>query len=155
MTAKKSGSLLSQAPLFLSPKVELISGDGPTGISATGITGNSIFGNDGAGVVVAGSQPSILTLSGNDIFDNTTYEIQNQSGIAIIATDNMAVEDSSGTGGTRGGQSRLPLHRHCLFRLGIHLGEMWYLSELSAEMRRQRRFRCLLTAPPLSPFAAR
>ena len=38
---------------------------------------------------------------------------------------------------------------HCLFRLGVHLGELWYLSELSAELRKQSRSRFLLTAPPL------
>jgi kynurenine formamidase len=84
-----------------------------------------------------------------DGYDDRLLDWITTSGIAIIATDNMAVEDSHGTGSTRGGQSRLPLHRHCLFRLGIHLGELWYLSELAAEMRRQQRFRCLLTAPPL------
>jgi kynurenine formamidase len=84
-----------------------------------------------------------------DGYDERLLDWITTSGIAIIATDNMAVEDSHGTGSTRGGQSRLPLHRHCLFRLGVHLGELWYLSELAAEMRRQKRFRCLLTAPPL------
>ncbi len=84
-----------------------------------------------------------------DGYDERLLDWITTSGIAIIATDNMAVEDSRGTGRTRGGQSRLPLHRHCLFRLGLHLGELWYLSELATEMRRQQRFRCLLTAPPL------
>jgi kynurenine formamidase len=84
-----------------------------------------------------------------DGYDDRLLDWITESGIAVIATDNMAVEDSRGTGSTRGGQSRLPLHRHCLFRLGLHLGELWYLSELAAELRRQKRFRCLLTAPPL------
>lgn len=84
-----------------------------------------------------------------DGYDDRLLDWITESGIAVIATDNMAVEDPHGTGSTRGGKSRLPLHRHCLFRLGIHLGELWYLSELAAEMRRQNRFRCLLTAPPL------
>lgn len=84
-----------------------------------------------------------------DGYDERLLDWITQSGITVIATDNMAVEDHFGSGDTRGGPSRLPLHRHCLFRLGIHLGELWYLSELSTEMRRQKRFRCLLTAPPL------
>lgn len=84
-----------------------------------------------------------------DGYDDRLLDWITESGLSVIATDNMAVEDSQGTGDTRGGRSRLPLHRHCLFRLGIHLGELWYLSEVAAEMRRQNRFRCLLTAPPL------
>jgi hypothetical protein len=44
---------------------------------------------------------------------------------------------------------RLPLHEHCLFKNGIHLGELWYLTELAAWLRAHRRSRFLLTAPPL------
>ena len=43
----------------------------------------------------------------------------------------------------------LPLHENCLVKLGIHLGELWYLTELAAWMRENRRSRFLLTAPPL------
>jgi kynurenine formamidase len=46
-------------------------------------------------------------------------------------------------------QPRLPLHEHCLFKNGIHLGELWYLSELAGWLREHRRSRFLLTAPPL------
>jgi kynurenine formamidase len=84
-----------------------------------------------------------------DGFDPKLLEWITDSGISIIATDNMAVEDSRSFGDTRDGPSRLPLHRHCLFRLGIHLGELWYLSELAAALKQQRRSRFLLTAPPL------
>lgn len=45
--------------------------------------------------------------------------------------------------------SVLPLHQHCLFRNGIHLGELWYLTELAAALRAAGRSRFLLTAPPL------
>lgn len=74
------------------------------------------------------------------------------SGIAAIAADNLAVE-RSGTLGVdpraphRGPQ--LPLHEHCLVKLGIHLGELWYFTALAAWLRRNRRSRFLLTAPPL------
>jgi hypothetical protein len=44
---------------------------------------------------------------------------------------------------------QLPLHEHCLFKLGIHLGELWYLTELATWLRQNRRSRFLLTAPPL------
>ena len=46
-------------------------------------------------------------------------------------------------------QARLPLHEHCLFKNGIHLGELWYLTELADWLRREGRSRFLLTAPPL------
>lgn len=46
-------------------------------------------------------------------------------------------------------QPRLPLHEHCLFKNGIHLGELWYLTELATWLRRAGRSRFLLTAPPL------
>jgi hypothetical protein len=43
----------------------------------------------------------------------------------------------------------MPLHEHCLFKNGIHLGEMWYLTELASWLRGHKRSRFLLTAPPL------
>lgn len=46
-------------------------------------------------------------------------------------------------------QPRLPLHEHCLFKNGIHLGELWYLTELARGLRHEGRSRFLLTAPPL------
>lgn len=46
-------------------------------------------------------------------------------------------------------QPRLPLHEHCLFKNGIHLGELWYLTELAGWLRAHRRSCFLLTAPPL------
>ena len=58
------------------------------GVSASGITGNAIYNNGGVGVEVQGSQPPVLTISGNDIYQNTTYELRNDSGITIIANNN-------------------------------------------------------------------
>ncbi|MFO1330243.1 MAG: cyclase family protein [Rubrivivax sp.] len=46
-------------------------------------------------------------------------------------------------------QPRLPLHEHCLFKNGIHLGELWHLTELARWLRAHGRSRFLLTAPPL------
>ena len=43
----------------------------------------------------------------------------------------------------------MPLHEHCLFKNGIHLGEMWYFRELAGWLRAHKRNRFLLTAPPL------
>ena len=46
-------------------------------------------------------------------------------------------------------QPCLPLQKHCLFKNGIHLGELWHFTELAAWLRVHRRTRFLLTAPPL------
>ncbi|TPA04588.1 cyclase, partial [Burkholderia pseudomallei] len=43
----------------------------------------------------------------------------------------------------------MPLHELCLFKLGIHLGELWRLTPLAQWLREKGRSRFLLTAPPL------
>ena len=43
----------------------------------------------------------------------------------------------------------IPLHEHCLFKLGIHLGELFYLTPLAKWLREHKRSHFLLTAPPL------
>lgn len=55
-------------------------------VSAEGITGNVIRSND-VGVAVSGAGPFVLILSGNDIFQNFTFELRNQSSISITAND--------------------------------------------------------------------
>jgi len=71
------------------------------------------------------------------------------SGVAALIADNYAVEGLPARDGGDGGHAALPLHEHCLFRLGIPLGEIWYLSELAVYLRQHHRTRFLLTAPPL------
>lgn len=44
---------------------------------------------------------------------------------------------------------RLPLHEYCLFKNGIHLGELWWLTPLAQWLRSAGRSSFLLTAPPL------
>jgi len=70
------------------------------------------------------------------------------SGVAAIAADNYAVEAYPAVGAGPG-DPVLPLHELCLFRLGVHLGELWWLSELAEHLRAAGRSRLLLTAPPL------
>lgn len=70
------------------------------------------------------------------------------SGVAAICADNYAVEGYPARDAA-GPRAALPLHEHCLFKLGVPLGELWYLGELAAWLRAQRRSRFLLTAPPL------
>jgi kynurenine formamidase len=45
--------------------------------------------------------------------------------------------------------SSLPLHEHCLFKLCVHLGELWLLAVLAEWLDAHGRSRFLLTAPPL------
>jgi len=70
------------------------------------------------------------------------------SGVTALISDNFAVERYPNKSGS-GRRPLLPLHELCLFKLGIHLGELWWLSELADYMRAARRTRFLLTAPPL------
>ena len=70
------------------------------------------------------------------------------SGVAAIVADNLAVESYPPRPGEPG-TPYLPLHELCLFKLGVNLGEMWYLTELADWLYENRRTRFFLTAPPL------
>ncbi len=70
------------------------------------------------------------------------------SGVVALIADNYAVEAFPAVP-AQGAHARLPLHEHCLFKLGVHLGELWYLTELAAWLAEHGRSRFLLTAPPL------
>lgn len=100
-----------------------------------------------------GPDPSIrLACAVLDGSDQALLNWITESGVAAIAADNLAVESSSTLGvrkniGLRG--AVLPLHEHCLFKLGVHLGELWYLTELANWLHAHQRSRFLLTAPPL------
>jgi len=72
------------------------------------------------------------------------------SGIVAICADNFAVEAYPAAPPAEGdAYPALPLHNHCLFKLGLHLGELWYFADLAKWLRAQRRSSFLLTAPPL------
>ncbi|WP_250504318.1 cyclase family protein [Caballeronia sp. AZ7_KS35] len=72
------------------------------------------------------------------------------SGIAALAADNYAVERYPARAPlTPGEHPLMPLHHHCLFKLGLPLGELWYLRDLAAWLREHGRSRFMLTAPPL------
>ncbi|MHB1583384.1 MAG: cyclase family protein [Acidimicrobiales bacterium] len=71
------------------------------------------------------------------------------SRISALVADNYAVEGLVGRDRDPSRHSFLPIHHLCLFRLGVPLGEMWYLDELASWLREHRRSRFLLTAPPL------
>ena len=85
-----------------------------------------------------------------DARDESLLEWITDSQIAALVADNYAVEGLVGRRRREEGPfSLLPIHHLCLFRLGVPLGEMWYLHELAAWLREHDRSRFLVTAPPL------
>jgi kynurenine formamidase len=72
------------------------------------------------------------------------------SGVVALCSDNLAVEglERLAAPGERNG-SLLPLHEHCLFKLGVYLGELWFLRDLAGWLYAHGRSGFLLTAPPL------
>jgi kynurenine formamidase len=103
------------------------------------------------------------TGSGLDGWDDKLLNWITDSGLACLIADNLAVElmhsewpglfETSdkypSTDERRIRRPKLPLHEHCLFKHGIHLGELWYLTDLAKWLRANNRSRFLLTAPPL------
>jgi len=71
------------------------------------------------------------------------------SGIVAICSDNLAIEGFDFNAMPPEGQSLLPLHELCLFKLGIYLGELWQVHELADWLLAHQRSAFLLTAPPL------
>ena len=70
------------------------------------------------------------------------------TGLVSLIADNYAVEGFPAVA-QEGCCAALPLHEHCLFKLGVNLGELWYLTPLAKWLRENNRYRFLLTAPPL------
>jgi kynurenine formamidase len=84
-----------------------------------------------------------------DAHDDALLHWIADSQISALVADNYAVEGLVGGRRVEGRHSLLPIHHLCLFRLGVPLGEMWYLHELAMWLREHHRSRFLLTAPPL------
>jgi kynurenine formamidase len=84
-----------------------------------------------------------------DARDPSLLEWIADSGISALVADNYAVEGLLGKDPDPSRHSFLPIHHLCLFKLGVPLGEMWYLHELATWLRAHERSRFLLTAPPL------
>jgi hypothetical protein len=72
-----------------------------------------------------------------------------ESGLSVLVADNYAVETHPAHPSQAERCSLIPLHELCLFKLGIHLGELWHLTPLATWLRANKRYRFLLTAPPL------
>jgi kynurenine formamidase len=69
------------------------------------------------------------------------------SQMSALIADNYAVEGWPAP--SREPHTLIPVHHLCLFKLGIPLGELWYLHDLATWLRANDRNRFLLTAPPL------
>ncbi|HEY9281587.1 MAG TPA: cyclase family protein [Eoetvoesiella sp.] len=80
--------------------------------------------------------------------DEKLHQWITDSGIAAIAADNYAVEVHPACL-PNACCAVLPLHHHCMFKLGLPLAELWYLTELASWLRQNKRSRFFLTAPPL------
>jgi kynurenine formamidase len=106
-------------------------------------------------VLAMNRQPDLARLhqtgSGLDGRDEQLLNWIADTKLACLLADNPAVELVVPKLATPAPlrQPRLPLHEHCLFKNGIHLGELWYLTELATWLRSHGRTRFLLTAPPL------
>ena len=84
-----------------------------------------------------------------DARDPAMLEWITESQLSALVADNYAVEGLIGKDRDESRHSLLPIHHLCLFKLGIPLGELWYLHELATWLREHNRSRFLLTAPPL------
>ena len=80
--------------------------------------------------------------------DPKLLEWVTKSKLSVLIGDNYAVETVPSAAGS-GTHAALPLHEHCLFKLGVNLGELWYLTPLATWLRQNHRNRFFLTAPPL------
>jgi kynurenine formamidase len=103
-------------------------------------------------ILSAKKEPDKHTLetscTGLDGTDQRLLQWISESGLVSLIADNYAVELIPDR--VKPGQcAMLPLHQHCLFKMGINLGEIWRLSELADWLRANNRSRFLLTAPPL------
>jgi hypothetical protein len=95
--------------------------------------------------------PKLLhgTCSGLDGRDERLLQWISDSGLACLIADNYAVEIIPTSLTRPKPHASMPLHEHCIFKNGIHLGELWYLTGLARWLREHGRNRFLLTAPPL------
>lgn len=87
--------------------------------------------------------------AGLDGADQRLQQWITDSGVAAIAADNYAVEVYPADAASNACCAVLPLHHHCMFKLGVPLAELWYLTELARWLREHARYRFFLTAPPL------
>lgn len=97
----------------------------------------------------ATEQQLFTTCSYLDAHDPAILEWITDSQLSALISDNYAVEGMVAGPKSSERQTLLPIHHLCLFKLGIPLGELFYLHELATWLREHNRSRFLLTAPPL------
>jgi hypothetical protein len=100
---------------------------------------------DGAGV----DRNALNACPGLNGADRALLDWIDRSGLAAICADNSMVEKMEGVERCDG-TARLPLHEHCLVKLGVHLGEFWWFGGIAPWLAENRRAHFLLTAPPLN-----
>lgn len=71
------------------------------------------------------------------------------SGVVSLIADNYAVEQSPARPAPGKSYANSPLHQHCLFKLGVPLGEIWYLSALANWLKANGRTRFFATCQPI------
>ena len=106
------------------------------------------------GLMDAGKNPTEHDLHNTyaclDGRDAKLHDWIRDTGVAVMIADNYGIEDTAVP--LPPGNSpipMLPLHELCIFKLGIHIGEMFYLTALRDWLREHGRYRFFLTAPPL------
>jgi kynurenine formamidase len=82
-----------------------------------------------------------------DATDDDTLQWIIDTQMSALVADNVAVEGWAAA--SKEPHTLLPIHHLCLFKLGVPLGELWYLKELADWLRAHNRSSFLLTAPPL------
>lgn len=100
---------------------------------------------DGAAV----DRTELAACPGLDGSDRALLDWIERSGLVAICADNPMVEKLEGVQSCAGAPM-LPLHEHCLVKLGIHLGELWWFGGIAPWLAANRRAHFLLTAPPLN-----
>ena len=106
----------------------------------------------GRKIMEMNKQPSHEVLHGAcSALDGRDTALQNwirDMDVVAICADNYAVELYPSRE-IEGKRAFLPIHELCLFKLGIPLGELWWLSDLADALKARDRSRFLLTAPAL------
>ena len=98
-------------------------------VSVEGITGNVIRNND-VGVVIQGNSLPVLNLSGNDIYQNISFELRNDSSIPVLANGNYWGDPTT----TELAQARLNLSRIWDIRDGASAAviiNQWYANSVT------------------------
>ncbi len=103
-------------------------------------------------ILKMGGEPDIDELEAHAIEldgrDPALLEWLTSSRIAALAADNYAVEALPATPATPPAAAA-PLHEHCLFKLGMPLGELWLLDDLASWLENNGRHAFFLSAAPL------